>query len=155
MFGPVDVHQSIPGNCAECHIVSADDSASSAWKSVEKPRNLKTFTQFDHTPHLTLPTLSDCKHCHQFDEEKPQSTLRERWQDLAADSARLGNRVSPVAYESQTCEHLLGEFQPMRRQQCTACHHPGSASDACTQCHNYHVGNAGYLWQSAQPAEAK
>jgi hypothetical protein len=42
------------------------------------------------------------------------------------------------------------EFAAMSRGQCAACHRPGAADDGCTQCHNYHVGQAGlaHSWPS-------
>jgi Zn finger protein HypA/HybF involved in hydrogenase expression len=36
------------------------------WKSEKRAANLRQITKFDHTPHLTLPRLSDCRTCHQL-----------------------------------------------------------------------------------------
>jgi len=36
------------------------------WKSSRRAANLRPITKFDHTPHLTLPSISDCRSCHQL-----------------------------------------------------------------------------------------
>lgn len=56
-----------PGQCGSCH--RAEQSATGRWAihwraltAEEKPR---TFTRFDHGPHVTNPQLGDCNSCHQ------------------------------------------------------------------------------------------
>ncbi len=124
----------VPGACTECHLIGKETRYTprwSNWKSVRRPEKLSLFTKFDHTPHLTLPTLNDCQYCHSFSREN-KSTLR---QLLDSQPTR-----------GEVCTHLEHEFQPMQRSQCVACHRPGGANDGCTQCHNYHVGNDGFGW---------
>jgi hypothetical protein len=56
-----------PGQCGSCH--RAEQSATGRWtihwralSTEDKPR---TFTRFDHGPHVTNPQLGDCTSCHQ------------------------------------------------------------------------------------------
>lgn len=111
----------ILSGCIECHELQGkrlDDWAD--WKSVSRPANVKPFTKFDHTPHLTLSAINDCQHCH-----------------------RLKNSgLMPVSDSID----WQADFQPMRLEQCVDCHRRGGAKDACTTCHNYHVGSDGFEW---------
>jgi hypothetical protein len=86
------------------------------WRAKRRAFNLTEITKFDHTPHLNLPSISDCSTCHQL----PRSVHSV---DLS------------VEYQRQH------EFIPISRAQCTSCHQPNGAGETCTQCHNYHVGN--------------
>ena len=40
------------------------DQLNACWKSVRRSANIRPITKFDHTPHLTLPSISDCRSCH-------------------------------------------------------------------------------------------
>jgi hypothetical protein len=139
--------QSLPGSCTQCHLLEAGAepaAGQSVWQSLARPESVRPFTRFDHTPHLTLPALSDCRYCHRFDSGSPQ-TLATAWEDPLGP----GGDDSAGAYHSLnrlTREHLSHEFESMQRSQCVACHRPGGASDGCTQCHHYHVGNPGFDW---------
>ena len=42
------------------------ENENACWKSEKRAANLRQITKFDHTPHLTLPRLSDCRTCHQL-----------------------------------------------------------------------------------------
>ena len=114
---------SLAQQCRQCHALSSlnrsDERENACWKSEKRAANLRQITKFDHTPHLTLPKLSDCQSCHQLN---PNNTLASR----------------------QT------EFSPMQKSQCTDCHQKNAAGESCTQCHDYHVGNKG--WIEGRPA---
>lgn len=145
--------QIVPGVCTECHLVGEHHSPRELWgnwRAAARPASTKLFTKFDHTPHLTLPTLTGCKYCH---------VLKSEWNES---SGELMSTLKAV-YESSTIEQdtqlskmigttndahaLLGdEFLEMSKSQCATCHHAGSANQGCTQCHNYHVGSAGLEW---------
>lgn len=105
----------VPGGCTQCHVLNIHDAVlrntDSPWTAISKPATARSITQFDHTPHLTLPTVSDCKYCHQ----------------LANDQA-----------ETNALD-LYCEFKSLHLEQCSACHRPNAASTSCTHCHNYHV----------------
>ena len=53
----------------------SEERENACWKSEKRAANLRQITKFDHTPHLTLPKLSDCQSCHQLN---PNNTLASR-----------------------------------------------------------------------------
>ncbi|HVT28995.1 MAG TPA: hypothetical protein VHE81_13350, partial [Lacipirellulaceae bacterium] len=71
-------------------------------------------------PHLLLPQLSDCTHCHVT--------------DSSADSTTSYNDFNPTRFVS--------DFAPISKRQCVGCHTSRAAGDACQQCHYYHVQTA-------------
>jgi hypothetical protein len=91
--------------------IFAPDAA--CWRADRRTASLKPISKFDHTPHLTISSISDCRSCH----------------------ALAGSNAGAVAPR---------EFQPIQKAQCSSCHQPNAAGEACTQCHNYHVGNASW-----------
>ena len=105
-------------------LLDSESGANACWKSKRRAANLRQITKFDHTPHLALPKINDCRTCHQL------APIR-----------------TPDASDSS--EALLKsanqEFAPMQKSQCANCHQPNAAGDSCTQCHNYHVGIRGWL----------
>lgn len=169
-----DAGQVVPGGCTQCHLleqhpvlaqppvpiaqhrseaVPASDAWSS-WKSVARPHGVRPFTKFDHSPHLTLPSLSDCRFCHVSAERSEDSLTKDRdslgkvWERLQEDTPSADWQLRRDA----ACQYLDAEFSSMNLGQCSACHRAGGASQACTQCHNYHVGSEGLDWsQSHRP----
>jgi hypothetical protein len=115
----------VPGGCMQCHVLGAPVDKS-LWKAAGKPATARSITKFDHTPHLTLPNLSDCKYCHQLDSK---SGAKSYYQFTAA-SGKSGQDGLQLP---------ICEFKSMHLEQCSACHRPNAASTGCTQCHNYHV----------------
>ncbi len=127
----------IPGQCAQCHqlqqtltvpaansarrFVSTDARDLSAFHVPERNPAAREFTKFNHTAHLTLPALSDCRYCHQDKSSQPITR--------------------PIGRMPQLPSHhvMTSEFATMNVQQCSACHRPGGANDRCVQCHNYHI----------------
>ena len=141
-------HNLIPGGCNDCHVVGTNSSPTELWgnwQSVTQPRDVKLFTKFDHTPHLTLATLEDCIHCHRMEDASPNS-LASVLKDTRQKSVVAS--TSWNATKARVHECLSSEFQAMELDQCSACHRQGAANDSCTQCHNYHIGNASYLWSN-------
>lgn len=141
--------ENMPGGCGECHLVGNEQEPASAWsnwESVVRPENVRLFTKFDHTPHLTLPTVNDCRYCHRIETDRPG-----KLEEIRNSETVSGSLVSDwLNTEAATCEFLHGEFKPMDRSQCVACHRQGGASDGCTQCHNYHVGSKGFGWSHSK-----
>jgi hypothetical protein len=74
-------------------------------------------TKFSHGPHLILPQLAYCTHCHAIDDSRD-----------VADS-----------YANWNPRQFASEFAPLSKQQCASCHTAKAAGDQCQQCHNYHV----------------
>ncbi len=94
------------------------DASNAGWKSKRLAADIRQITKFDHTPHLALPKISDCRSCHLLES---QSHV-------------------PIALGSPR-----EEFAPMKKAQCAGCHQPNAAGESCTQCHNYHVGIRGWI----------
>ncbi len=134
----------VPGSCAQCHLLSAAKRQSepgSVWRGRTRSHTARPFTKFDHTPHLTLPTLSDCRYCHVLDGSKEVSLQRVIEEQMSVNAYAKPSELYPAV-----CQVLKTEFTAMRLDQCAACHRPSSAGDGCTQCHNYHVGATGLGW---------
>jgi hypothetical protein len=152
--------QLIPGGCTTCHLLTEGaltrtsiSSLSLPWSTVHRSATIRPFTKFDHQPHLTLPLVQDCRYCHVLNSS-----------DKALGAAALGETTAvanqrplqnlPLQQDAASAalpahwspHHQHMEFKPMEKSQCSACHRPNSAGDGCTQCHNYHVGQAGFEW---------
>ena len=71
----------VPGGCKQCHTLRSPlensfdgervnaialGKTDSTWRAHSKPATARELTKFDHTPHLTLPALMDCKYCHKL-----------------------------------------------------------------------------------------
>jgi hypothetical protein len=97
----------------------ATEPLNSCWKIDQRPSAERTITKFSHTPHLTIPALSDCQSCHVLSSQNSSVAGTHGW--------------------SQSGMILHHEFQSMLLQNCSKCHTKESAGDSCTQCHNYHV----------------
>jgi hypothetical protein len=108
-----------PGLCASCHSVERNTQNQLAinWRAYDRTAELRGFTKFSHGPHLLLPQLADCTHCHAID----------------------GKASSATAYAGLDPERFVGDFAPISKRQCTECHTAKAAGNACQQCHNYHV----------------
>ncbi len=89
----------------------------------------RSFTHFEHRPHLVLPQLSDCSACHQI-----------QTQNVAqSETIVTSGTADPNQPLSQPVHHRSG-FQSMQKHICASCHTPKLAGDRCTTCHHYHVG---------------
>ncbi len=90
---------------------------SQCWRSERRAANASPITKFDHTPHLSLPSINDCRSCHL----------------LTGSDSIIG---------TERDKGHANEFMLMQKAQCSSCHTANAAGESCTQCHNYHVGNA-------------
>ncbi|MFO1065301.1 MAG: hypothetical protein U0892_15655 [Pirellulales bacterium] len=136
----------LPGSCMQCHSImpQADISAvhhkpSSIWSASRRSPLEKPFTKFDHSPHLSLPAVRDCRHCHVL--ETPSSSHLEQRLDSLAQAPSLDAKklVSTQTMPHTTMHPKMNEFKAIERAQCNACHRSGGAGEGCTQCHNYHI----------------
>ncbi len=127
---------SIHGGCGECHILEssnyepANNANFDLWHARSTGSGSRTFTKFDHRPHLLLGSLTQCIACHQLKN------------DSASVLPASVNRTEQMQGEEFRQGHLpmQSEFQSMRKADCVTCHRVGASSDQCTTCHNYHVG---------------
>lgn len=111
--------------CIECH-PGANNVGAVIWKpSLTTRRSGSQFTKFSHSPHMNLPVLADCKHCHQVkdavggDEAHQMTTVS------------MSDLLNPVASPH--------DFGPITRHACASCHTANAAGDACIKCHVYHT----------------
>ena len=110
-----------PGKCTKCHSVDADESGALRvnWRGRSPHPGRQEFTRFAHAPHFTLLTDdTGCVTCHALDRD-------------AEFMASFDDR-DPATYQSN--------FTPIDRSTCAGCHVEEQAGNACTQCHEYHVG---------------
>jgi hypothetical protein len=108
-----------PGLCTSCHSVeqAGTNKVAINWHATDRGTEPRGFTKFSHQPHLLLPQLSDCAHCHAIDAKAAASTA---YTDL-----------NPATFAS--------DFTPIAKQACATCHTAQAAGDECQKCHNYHV----------------
>jgi hypothetical protein len=112
-----------PGACAKCHSIDElpDGSRAINWEPTRSASSQRGFTRFAHASHFPSSGREGCASCHQLD----------------PDAAYL------TPFEGHDPEVFAPGFRQMTKALCASCHQQGSASDACTQCHGYHVGTPG------------
>jgi len=111
--------------CIECH-PGANSVGAVTWKPNQTPRRSDSqFTKFSHSPHMNLPVLADCKHCHQVKEEVGGDKARQMT------TVSMSDLLSPIASPH--------DFAPITRHACASCHTASAAGDACIKCHVYHT----------------
>ena len=104
-----------PGRCFKCHVAPdlKSNLAAVTWKIPRK--DLRPFTEFNHTPHLNVLNVgSGCATCHQ-QIEKP------------------ANQSKSIATNS-----FAKEFKSITKSVCADCHKDGGVQQACGTCHQYH-----------------
>jgi hypothetical protein len=108
--------------CVRCHVAAVRKPG--AWKTRDRVQARDQFTKFSHAPHLNIASLNDCTGCHQVGSGVPD----------------LNRHViaNPVSTAAAPFGHL-GDFQPMKKQDCATCHTKQAAGDSCVSCHRYHL----------------
>ena len=121
-----------PGTCIKCHSVDFDSNDSRRvsvnWTA---PARRRTFTKFDHAPHLKL---LDCRKCHRFPADSLDSGQPSSYLDsyrTQSGSTELG--TDPLNFRSN--------FSPIKIQDCRLCHSSAESGSSCLTCHNYHVSD--------------
>ncbi len=111
-----------PGLCVSCHSVeqAAAGELVINWRAYDRTAEPRGFTKFSHKPHLLLPQLADCTHCHSID----------------------GAASVATPYADVDPQRFVSDFAAMSKRQCTQCHTTKAAGDRCQSCHNYHVESA-------------
>lgn len=109
-----------PGTCGKCHSVDsgADDTLAINWGPKIRTGDFHRFTEYRHAPHFSLLDETGCLTCHVIDYD--------------ADFMASFDDVDPTAFEAN--------FRAIKKETCAACHVEALAGDACTDCHNYHIG---------------
>lgn len=87
------------------------------WKGKRRDPSVKRINRFSHAPHMTLPLLQDCKHCHAIE-------------------SHLGNKETFAGDDPRA---FISNFVAIQRTDCANCHRQDAAGSHCTQCHHYHV----------------
>ena len=109
-----------PGKCTKCHSVDQQTGGGLAinWGTFEPVVGESKFTSFVHSTHFSAVGDEGCVACHRLNEDqKYPDSFKER---------------DPLQFHPN--------FAPMQREACADCHVEQSAGDACTQCHQYHIG---------------
>jgi predicted CXXCH cytochrome family protein len=108
-----------PGLCTSCHSVenTTEKQLTINWRAYDRVNKPRGFTKFSHGPHLVLPQLAGCTHCHTIDESNNAAASYTDWESHS----------------------FVSEFAPLSKQQCVECHTEKAAGNRCQQCHNYHV----------------
>jgi hypothetical protein len=108
-----------PGLCASCHSVERTAAGRLVinWRADDRRSEPRSLTTFSHGPHLVLPQLADCTHCHALDTSASTASSYVDW--------------NPHTFAS--------EFLLLSKRACVECHTPTAAGDRCQSCHNYHV----------------
>ncbi|HEX9646680.1 MAG TPA: hypothetical protein VGB88_04230 [Alphaproteobacteria bacterium] len=109
-----------PGMCGKCHSVdaTADGTTVVNWRPKQRPQDVNRFTEYAHAPHFSLLDEKGCLTCHVIDYE---ADFMAGFNDLDAST-------------------FASNFKPMNKELCASCHVDSLAGDACTDCHNYHIG---------------
>ena len=112
--------------CIRCH-PGADTSGSVLWRPAPGADNpAARFTKFSHQPHMNLPVLADCSHCHAVAADGQQTT--ELFQ------------MTSISLTDRHSSQPPHDFAPVEREVCATCLTAKVAGDACIQCHRYHSG---------------
>ena len=109
-----------PGQCGKCHSVDAtvDGELLVNWRPKLRTMEPELYTKYQHQPPFSLLDEAGCLTCHQVDYE---SDVMASYRDL-----------NPSTFARN--------FKPMSKTLCARCHEEEQAGNACTDCHNYHVG---------------
>ena len=122
-----------PGTCIKCHSVDVQSDLSGRkriqvnWRGA---RESKGFTNFNHGPHLKL--FESCKSCHDY--ASADALDEEALTYLASFRAPATKTELGVDFDRFT-----SNFSPIKKSACVQCHTRSQASNACRDCHNYHV----------------
>jgi len=81
------------------------------WTAKRPEKNKQAFTRYAHDRHLAMAGIKNCATCHQF------------------------------FPSNDTPTESLQSFKAIEKQQCSACHAEQKASESCSTCHNYHIGD--------------
>lgn len=116
--------------CASCHAGALQ--LGGGWKAETRFGLRSEFTKFRHRPHLNVSSLGDCRHCHQL--ASPESA---EYSDQQIGSLAVSPASTSAA--SRWHSHPVGDFLPLGKESCAACHLPTAAGDNCVTCHRYHI----------------
>jgi len=108
--------------CLECHRPPRSQGNMVWQNALPITAPAPSFTKFSHRPHMNLPALADCKHCHAIND----NAIDAETTDMTTVS--LSDFVVPPH-----------DFLPMAKHVCASCHTPQAAGDDCTKCHRYHI----------------
>ncbi|MCH7727027.1 MAG: hypothetical protein IH991_11165 [Planctomycetes bacterium] len=118
------------GRCLKCHTTDAVTTrgARVQWFANRPSLTERHFTEFKHSPHITLLDDKACYTCHQFktDEKPKRSPFRAEY---------IHSNWSP----STDPHRFASNFVAMTKSRCANCHNQSGAGDSCRSCHNYHV----------------
>lgn len=138
---PELIEQNAVAACIECH-------ANGRWKATGITGLRDRLTKFTHRPHLDIRGLQNCQHCHEMNSPakinvvdrvlaNPLPSNRLPANSVLGDTGHSGNETEPSLGRVSPG----GDFVPLQKASCAACHTSTAAGDHCTTCHRYHVGD--------------
>ncbi|MEM7044142.1 MAG: cytochrome c3 family protein [Pseudomonadota bacterium] len=109
-----------PGKCTKCHSIDQQPGGALAinWGTFQPTVGESQFTSFVHSTHFSAVGDDGCIACHRLNEDTNYLKF----------------------FEQRDPHQFVANFGPMKREVCADCHVEQSAGDACTQCHQYHIG---------------
>ena len=109
-----------PGKCTKCHSVDQQPGGALAinWGTFQPVVGESQFTSFVHVTHFSAVGDDGCIACHRLNEDTNYQK----------------------SFEQRDPHQFVANFAPMKQEACADCHVEQSAGDACTQCHQYHIG---------------
>lgn len=117
------------GRCLKCHTIDETaDGTRINWYAARPDADVKPFTSFSHSPHLTLLSDDACLKCHVFKTDEQPATQLYRSEFVRNDST--------VCQDSQ---EFSSNFVAMSKHDCAQCHQSNAARSDCLSCHNYHI----------------
>jgi len=110
-------HNKQAGACMKCHSISKVGEQHVANWEVRRPSNTdRSFTVFNHHPHLGKMTDKECSACHVLDK----------------DSEFL------ESYKTYLNHQYQSNFKDVEVDDCSSCHNRNAVGEMCTTCHRYH-----------------
>jgi hypothetical protein len=120
--------------CLSCHQTDHEQRAVS-WEATYRDPHVRSFTRFDHGPHVIQSTLDNCQTCHRLND----AAFKQKLTSVSGIQPTLLTASSLAKSELQSLCH--SDFAAIGKSNCVQCHNQNAASQSCTQCHGYHVGS--------------
>jgi hypothetical protein len=120
-----------PGQCGSCHRAERDAAGrwTIHWRALAAELKQRTFTRFDHGPHVTAIRSDNRLPEGGQADSAPQTPQNEPFRNSDCTSCHQ----VPARAESD-----IADFAPLAKASCAECHTPRAAGDSCVQCHQYH-----------------
>jgi hypothetical protein len=82
-----------------------EDLENTCWQADRRQANERPITRFDHTPHLSLPKLSDCRACHQLNKTMDATAAHHEFQPMAKSQCGSCHQPSAAGENCTQCHN--------------------------------------------------